>query len=91
MIPNAFIQAWSAKAPWPDARQIEQDLLTRSLIEDIAPLLPAGVRFNEDDAIQAFEHVWNELIARIKGDAWKLTGKVLDELRAKHYPGLLSR
>ena len=87
MIPNAYIQAWSAKAPWPDARQIEQDLiisralceqrmlekLTRSLTEDIAPLLPAGVHFNDDDAIQAFERVWMELVIRIKGNAWKLT------------------
>ena len=65
--------------------------LRRSLIEDIAPLLPAGVRFNDADAIQAFERVWNELITRIKGDAWKLTDKVLEELRLKKYPGLLSR
>jgi len=65
--------------------------LTRSLTEDIAPLLPAGVRFNDDDAMQAFERVWKELIALIKGDAWKLTDKVLDDLRTKKYPGLLSR
>ena len=64
--------------------------LTRSLIEDIAPLLPAGVRFNDDDAVLAFERVWRELIARIKGDPWKLTDKALEELRAKKYPGLLS-
>ena len=73
------------------AEQRMLEKLTRSLIEDIAPLLPAGVRFNDDDAIQAFERVWNELIARIKGDAWKATDKVLDELRARRYPGLLSR
>ena len=47
--------------------------LTRSLTEDIAPLLPAGVRFNDDDAMRAFERVWKELIARVRGDAWKLT------------------
>ena len=65
--------------------------LTRSLIEDIAPLLRAGVRFNDDDAMQAFERVWMKLITRIKGDAWKLTDKALEELRARKYPGLLSR
>lgn len=27
MIPRAFIQAWSVKAPWPDSRQVEQDLI----------------------------------------------------------------
>lgn len=57
---------------------------------DIDPLLPAGVRFNDEDALGAFEHVWRTLIARIKGEPWKLTEKALDELRAKKYPGLLS-
>jgi predicted nucleotidyltransferase component of viral defense system len=73
------------------AEQRMLEKLTRSLIEDIAPLLPTGVRFNDVDAMQAFERVWRELIVRIKGDAWKLTGKVLEELRTKKYPGLLSR
>ena len=73
------------------AEQRMLEKLTRSLIEDIAPLLPAGVRFNDDDAMQAFERVWMELITRIKGDAWKLTDKALEELRAKKYPGLLRR
>ena len=73
------------------AEQRMLEKLTRSLTEDVAPLLPAGVRFNDDDAMQAFERVWKELIVRIKGDPWKLTGKVLEELRAKKYPGLLNR
>ena len=73
------------------AEQRMLEKLTRSLTEDIGPLLPAGVRFNDDDAMQAFERVWTELITRIKGDAWKLTDKVLEELRVKKYPGLLSR
>jgi len=63
--------------------------LTRSLTEDVDPLLPAGVRFSEDDAIEAFGKVWKELVVRIKGDAWKLTDKVVEELRAKKYPKLL--
>jgi hypothetical protein len=63
--------------------------LTRSLTEDIAPLLPAGIRYDDCDAIRAFERVWRELIVRLKGDAWKLTGKALDELRTGKYPGLL--
>lgn len=65
--------------------------LTRSLIEDIAPLLPAGIRFNDDDAMRAFERVWTELIVRIKGDAWKLTETAVDALRQKAYPTLLRR
>ena len=27
MIPIAYLQAWSAHAPWPDPRQVEQDLI----------------------------------------------------------------
>lgn len=29
-------------------------------------------------------------IARIKGDPWKLSEKVIEELREKKYPGFLS-
>lgn len=70
------------------AEQRMLEKLTRSLTEDIGPLLPAGIRFNDDDALQAFERVWRDLIARIKGDEWKLTGKAIDKLREK-YPRLL--
>jgi hypothetical protein len=63
--------------------------LTRSLTEDVDPLLPAGVRFSEDDAIEAFGKVWKELVVRIRGDAWKLTDKAVEELREKKYPQLL--
>jgi hypothetical protein len=55
--------------------------LTRSLTEDIGPLLSAGVRFSDDDAIAAFERVWTELIVKIKGDAWKVTDKAIEEMR----------
>lgn len=73
------------------AEQRMLEKLTRSLIEDITPLLPIDVRFNTDDAIQAFSRVWTELIARIKGQPWKLTDEALKELRVKKFPGLLSR
>lgn len=73
------------------AEQRMLEKLNRSMTEDIAPLLPVGIRFNDDDAIMAFEHVWTELIARIKGDSWKLTEKALEELRNKKYPRLLSK
>lgn len=72
------------------AEQRMLEKLTRSLIEDIAPLLPAGIRFNEADALRAFEHVWRDLIVRIRGEPWKLTGKALEELRAGKYPTLLT-
>jgi predicted nucleotidyltransferase component of viral defense system len=73
------------------AEQRMLEKLTRSLTEDIAPLLPTGIRFNDDDALQAFERVWTVLITRIEGDAWKLTAKAIDELRAGSYPALLLR
>lgn len=63
--------------------------LTRSLTEGIAPALPASVRCSGEDAIQAFERVWVELIARISGDRWKLYDVVIEELRAKRYPSLM--
>jgi predicted nucleotidyltransferase component of viral defense system len=73
------------------AEQRMLEKLARNLTEDVAPLLPAGVRFNDDDALRAFERIWTELIGRIKGDSWKLTDAVLGELRREKYPGLLSQ
>ncbi len=72
-----------------EKRMLEK--LAHSLTEDVAPLLPAGIRFNDNDAVHAFERVWKELIVLIKGEAWKLTDKVLEELRSRRYPGLLSQ
>ncbi|MGA7180441.1 MAG: nucleotidyl transferase AbiEii/AbiGii toxin family protein [Thiobacillaceae bacterium] len=72
------------------AEQRMLEKLTRSLTEDIMPLLPAGIRFEEADAIHAFERVWTELIAKISGEGWKLAEPVLEELRVKRFPGLLA-
>jgi predicted nucleotidyltransferase component of viral defense system len=58
--------------------------LTRSLTEDIEPLLPVGVRFDEAVAIEAFNGVWRQLIARMRGDAWRLSAEVIEQLRRKH-------
>ena len=71
------------------AEQRMLEKLDRSLTEDIAPLLPAYIQFNDDDAMDAFGNVWSELIARIKGDPWKLSGQVIDELRKGKIPNLL--
>ena len=73
-----------AIAEW---RMLEK--LRRSLTEDIAPLLPVGVQFNDDDAMDAFNNVWIELIARIKCEPWKLSDKVIGELRNGKMPNLL--
>ena len=71
------------------AEQRMLEKLTRSLTEDIAPLLPAGVRFNDDDAMRPSSESGRQLIAPIKGDAWKLTDKVVAELRERGHPTLL--
>lgn len=71
------------------AEQRMLEKLGRSLTEDIAPLLPAGVQFSDGDAMNAFKNVWTELVARIKGDPWKLSEQVIDELRNGKMPDLL--
>lgn len=71
------------------AEQRMLEKLRRSLTDDIAPLLPVGIRFDEDDAMEAFNHVWRELIVRIKGDPWKLSEQVVNELRNGKMPNLL--
>lgn len=32
MIPQAYIQAWRANAPWPNLAQVEQDLIISTFI-----------------------------------------------------------
>ena len=74
-----------------NAEQRMLEKLTRSLTEDIAPLLPPGIHFHEDDAVAALESIWTTLIARMKGDPWKQTDRAIEELRHKKYPSLLRR
>ena len=71
------------------AEQRMLEKFRRSLTEDITPLLPAGIRFDADAAMDAFNHVWMEVIARIKGEPWKLSEQVINELRKKRMPNLL--
>jgi hypothetical protein len=47
--------------------------------------------FDDDNGTLALERVWTQLITRIKGDAWKLADKVVEELRKKWYLGILER
>lgn len=62
--------------------------LNRSLTEDIAPLLPPGVVFDDAAAIAAFGRVWQELIACIPGESWKSSKAAIEAIRGK-IPGLL--
>lgn len=34
--------------------------------------MPVGARFNDDDALDAFERGWFRPVARLKGNVWKL-------------------
>ena len=63
--------------------------LNQSLTEDIAPLLPAGVSFDDDDAIAAFGRIWGELIGRISGESWKSSKAVIEAIRKAKIPTLL--
>jgi predicted nucleotidyltransferase component of viral defense system len=72
-----------------NAEQRMLEKLRRSLTDDIAPLLPAGIRFDDDAAMDAFNHVWRELIVRIKGEPWKMSKQVIEELRNGKMPHLL--
>lgn len=73
------------------AEQRMLEKLNRSLTEDIAPLLPAGVAFTDDHAIAAFGKVWFELISHIKGDPWKLSAKTIERIREVKIPTFLHR
>ena len=75
MIPQAYIQAWREQAQWPNPAQVE-------------PLLLVGARFDQAVAIEAFNDVWRQLIARMRGDAWRLSTEVIEQLRRRHI-GLL--
>ena len=37
-----------------------------SLIEDIEPLLPAGITFQESNALAAFEHIWKRIDRQVQ-------------------------
>ena len=72
--------------------QAEERMLTklhRNLTADVVPLLPVGVRYDNDVAVNAFNLVWTELITRISGKPWKLSEKIIFELRDSKFPDLL--
>lgn len=63
--------------------------LNRSLTEDVAPLLPTGVNFDDDIAIAAFGRIWSELVGRIPGESWKSSIAVIEAIRNAKIPSLL--
>jgi predicted nucleotidyltransferase component of viral defense system len=67
------------------------DKLTRSLTDDIKPMLAADVVYGHDEALEAFERVWFGLIAGLHGEAWHKAKEVIDEFRSTSIPSLLRR
>jgi predicted nucleotidyltransferase component of viral defense system len=63
--------------------------LTRSLTEDIVPLLAPGTVYGEAEALAAFARVWFDLVAGLKGEPWIKSAAVFKEFRATSLPGLL--
>ncbi len=53
MIPASYIQEWSTKAPWPDSRQVEQDLIIARALCDLfnSPALAGKIAFRGGTAI----------------------------------------
>lgn len=63
--------------------------LSQSLTEDVYPLLPAGVSFDDEVAVFAFGKVWTDLIRRIPGESWKSSKSVVEAIRKAKFPSLL--
>ncbi len=63
--------------------------LARSLTDDIAPLLAAGIVYGAAEAQTAFERVWFRLIVQLDGAPWHRSELVIEELRGTSFPTLL--
>ena len=71
------------------AEQRILERLDRSLIEDVAPLLRAGVTFSDGDAMAAIGRIWIQLISRMRGEPWKLSGQAIEKIRSARNPDFL--
>ena len=65
------------------------DKLTRSLTDDIRPMLAADVVYGDGEALEAFARVWFGLIVGLVGEAWHKSEAVIDEFRSTSLPRLL--
>jgi predicted nucleotidyltransferase component of viral defense system len=93
MIPRMNIIAWSAKAPWAEMRQVEQDLIIcRALVELFAdPVLAQDLRFRGGTALHKL-HLpkalrYSEDIDLVRTAAGPI-GPVLDCIRERLEPWL---
>ena len=71
MIPLAFVQGWSQHAPWPDLRQVEQDLIISRALCDLftSPALKDRIAFRGGTAI-------NKLLFRLRPEFILVARKV---------------
>jgi predicted nucleotidyltransferase component of viral defense system len=93
MIPRMNIIAWSAKAPWADMRQVEQDLIiSRALVElFVDPTLSQQLRFRGGTALHKLHFSkplrYSEDIDLVRTEAGPI-GPVLHRIRERLEPWL---
>jgi predicted nucleotidyltransferase component of viral defense system len=93
MIPRMNIIAWSAKAPWADMRQVEQDLIiSRALVELFAdPMLARELRFRGGTALHKLHLTkplrYSEDIDLVRTEAGPI-GPILRRIRENLEPWL---
>lgn len=86
MIPAAYITAWGQVAPWPDPRQVEQDLIiSRAIVEIFSdPFLQEALRFRGGTALNKLHFPsplrYSEDIDLVRTSAGPI-GPILDQLR----------
>ncbi len=70
-----------------EERMLEK--LTRSLVDDIRPMLASRAVYNDGEALEAFGRVWRGLVARLPGNAWQKSDAIIEEFRNTLHPNLL--
>jgi predicted nucleotidyltransferase component of viral defense system len=88
MIPRAAIVAWSTAAPWPDATQVEQDLVLSRLLIEVAtdPLLADELAFRGGTCLHKL-HLdaplrYSEDLDFVRTSQEPLLGEIFTRLRA---------
>lgn len=92
MIPRAYIQAWSTKAPWPDLRQVEQDLIICRALCDLfnTPGLRDGIAFRGGTAIhkllfkQPLRYSEDIDLVQTRPESGRLLPRKITSIRAQH-------
>ena len=93
MIPMMNITAWSAKAPWADLRQVEQDLIISRALVDLFgdPMLAKALRFRGGTALHKLHFPaplrYSEDIDLVRTSAGPI-GPILDAVRQALEPWL---